>query len=364
MTSDLSFWLRRRQGIGIRMLALGILAAVTCSSVRGAESNGSEDPWSDVEAWMFEIESTVVSVLGKPPTKRRVTRRIFACRKPDKVYLFSGHNDRKNDEYWQREPFNVEFVLNGGHLTTHYKFNRSFNTRQIDRGGQIPRAISNDSLSFVLPTWPADHYAPPQYKRDQMVFVASNAILDAGYRCETESEFVRGVGCVKAVSPTGIDRIWYAEDRKFCVMRRDRCDPQTGRTLSRIQTENVEEVAPGLWMPTKFVSLQFDVSSVDSEPVVVSRSEHTIHDWKLNDEVPADLFEARLLPGSIRSTASSFEQELPGGLDHLDDVAWFVKENGGNRAQGAKNGVWWPLTLGIASGIAVGVFVSVSRKWW
>lgn len=304
-----------------------LLGGATCFAE--AHQNPKDfGPWSSIQRWQIEVQSEHLLVRGKMPPRRAVAGRILAATFEDEFYYFVWHQGDSRWSDWRNEPFNFEITLRNERLTKCNRFNRAVEISRLTQSEELPRLITQDVLFLFLPIWPLNYPAP---RKDERIFPVKTALESGKYAITTNKRLIAEIQCSEFRSPNGIDRIWLADDRPLCVMRRDWFDPKSGQMKGQLNTRQVAEVADGCWLPIEIECIAaFPTSDTSGSRTAMSRTLTRVVDWRFNDDVSEDLFCGKLEPGTIEVAGShEFRQISTGGTEHLDNVANFYRNVSG-----------------------------------
>lgn len=126
---------------------------------------------------------------------------------------------------------------------------------------------------------------------------------------EPTCESVDGVPCHVITEPTLGFRKWIDPAAGFAIRfsekrrRDDDRGPATAEISSRNMHSDLREVAPGIWLPYRMVSVKYAQASDGTahDAVVEERHDTVAVRLAVNDDVPDSLFELRFPPGTIVS---------------------------------------------------------------
>jgi hypothetical protein len=183
------------------------------------------------------------------------------------------------------------------------------------------------------------------------------------YHLLASHENVNGEEC--AVFDNGLDRIWIAYQKGICVMRRETRTP-AGQLMQRISTDKVEEIKPGLWLPTELRSQLFSiVKTSDSGAPTTEFGVHILR-CEFNNDVPESTFNPTFGPGYIKlDDANQFKQISPGGEDLLDNIVMLLVNYVHLPSKAGLADKYTSALLflgGLAAGIGVFLFIIPFRK--
>lgn len=314
-------------------------------------NNGSA--WLTVHSWLIEYETTV-------PNSNKLylpVHRIMAASAPDELYCFGSHS---SPQPWQIDAFSQEFFIQNGKTYHRWPFNRAYATGTIKTGEAISGSLPNDLLLTFVPNWPLTTYKMPAFGSGFELIVpqtlqASQYHLLAGHQRVNDEE------C--AVFDNGVDRIWIAYQKGICVMRRE-MRTATGQLLQRISTDKVEQIKPGLWLPTELRSQLFSIEKTSDSAVPAAEFGVHVVRCKFNNDVPESTFNPTFEPGTIElDDANQFKQISPGGEDLLDSYVMLLVKQMHLPSKAGLAGTHTFVLLflaGLAGGIGSGLFLFIA----
>ncbi len=279
-----------------------------------AQIKEASKPWDTVERWLFEYDAL-------PPTNDEVfspVHRIIAAAAPGAFYHLGAHfSVAKHGFPWQVDPLAQELFIYNGVCCHRWRFNRTYSEKRMKIGEEIDGSIPQDVLLNVIPKWPLSHYSLTAPVEGTKV-IPAEAISSSRYSLVAENEIINNESCV--VFDNGkSDRLWIAAHKGVCVMRREIREPKSGLLKSRLVTDKVEQIAPGLWLPIEFKNQIFAQDKVTLEIKV------RIVGWALKDKVSESLFIPVHLAGSLKcDNERRFTQVSAGGQNLLSEVVDFI----------------------------------------
>lgn len=318
--------------------------------------------WKTVNRWLIEYEATPSAA----NTESIPVHKIMAVSEPGDFYSMLAHFPRTNP--WQVDPFCQELFVHQGSVCHGWRFNRAYSERNMKAGDYVPGTTWKDVLFAIIPRWPLSEYRMPAHPSFGTPTILIEALQSVECRLLAKSEPISGEDCA-VLDYKGIDRFWISTNNGLCLMRRDTRDPRSKKLLVRVLTDKVDQVAPGLWLPTDY-RIQFfsaghrtnkkGISSVagirlDSSTI---EQENRIRILRcvLNDDVPESTFIPIHRPGSIKyDKEENFSQVSPGGEDLLDDIVHFMAKYGNLPTQPVpRNHSWLWLLGGLGTGLCAG----------
>lgn len=308
-------------------VVVGFLCLTVGNEGQAGERGQAPVNWSDVTTWMIEAESE-----GRPvnsddgPRVGYLVCRLVAASSNDELYYFCGHEEDDLGSHWHQEPYNLEVLLKDKTLTRHRKFNRQAEIAALPHGSALPAPIDGDVLFLFFPVWPLKNYAPPRDESSGMVFPVNAALESSDYEENADRELIAGEWCTSIRSKSGNDRIWLAEGKELCVMRREWFDPQTHILQGRIVATRIANVVGELWMPVEVECFRFSPTGTGTEVVPRSRIVTRLSRWTFDDDVPREIFRSKLRPGTVEDLGpGKFRQISSGGTEHLDEIAAYYR---------------------------------------
>jgi len=322
--------IQRSRGILGRTIRIVLVFGACSLGVSiGPDALADDSPrqWSAIEKWMLEVESVHLPT-GETADQGNQwsTCRIVAASASDEVYYFLGHKQETLGTDWRNEPFNIEITLQDGQQVSNHKFNRRVEFLSVPKGTQIPPPLQADVLFFFFPVWPLKSYPPPSQDGLGMTLVVGAALGNASYKSTSKRKLICGVSCTEFASPKGNDRIWVADSKDLCVMRREWFYSDTAALAGQILTRKIVQVSDGLWLPVEVECLTFASPVDNNTSIPTSRTMTHLSNWKFNDDVPSSIFQPALKPGSIEMSKFGVPQQLsPGGVEHINEMAEFYR---------------------------------------
>jgi hypothetical protein len=274
------------------------------------EINRNESAWLAVRSWLIEYETTVPN----SNTLYLPVHRIMATFAPDELYCFGAHSSPLP---WQSDPFCQEFFIHDGKTYIRWPFNRAYSTGTIKAGDAVSGSVPNDLLLAFVPNWPLTAYKMPASGSGFEIIVPL-ALQASQYHLLAGHQYVNNEEC--AVFDNGVDRIWIAYQKGICVMCRE-IRTTTGQLVQKILTDKVEQIKPGLWLPTELRSQLFSIAKTSGSNVQTAEFGVHIVRCIFNNDVPKLMFNPTFGPGYVKlNSANQFEQIAPGGEDLLDNI--------------------------------------------
>ncbi len=294
-----------------------------------------------------------------------IVHRVLAASSNDELYFSAGHEVKLIRNDWRKEPFNIEIWLQNENVTEYRSFNRLAEFAKLSLKSPIPATIASDPVFLFLPVWPLRNFSAPRHDSPSMILIVKAALDSGTYKATLKRDLIGGQWCNEISSSDGNDRIWLAEDKDLCIMRREWFHPKTKMKMGEIIIRRVAEVGPGLWMPVEVEDVTYSSSSrLQNAPVLKSRVLTRVTNWKSGGEVPIDIFQPRLKPGSIELIEpGKFRQLSPGGTEHMDEMAIFFRGTSGFPQQPpAAERLLYNMPLVVAGGLVGMILFHLCRK--
>jgi hypothetical protein len=307
--------------------------------------------WTSVNRWLIEYEIAPSSETAG----FSISYRIMAVAAPGDFYHMGAHVLGSS---WQTDPFCQEYILHQGHAFHIWPFNRAYSEGILKSGEVIPGSIPQDVLLTIIPKWPLTDYKIPADNSGRLV-IAAEAIRSVDYRLLSKSELISGEDCSVFDYKGGVDRIWIAINKGGCVMRREFRDSRSMKLVERIETDKVDQVVPGLWLPRELKNQYFPIDQDKNEDAREWDFSVHILRFVLNSNVPESTFIPTYRPGSIKfDDGNGFTQISPGGKDLLDDIVNFMLKRAHlpSKSFPHSHPYRW-LLAGVASGFCLGLFL-------
>jgi hypothetical protein len=183
-----------------------------------------------------------------------------------------------------------------------------------------------------------------------------------GYVVRPEQEWVDGRWCHVLSHPTGGDRLWLDVDRGCALLAREVDDPKNGALMQRYELRAHRETERGIWLPGLVRTIQYDTTATRDEARkrVVRDGEITFVETEVN-KVDDQTFEYQPPPGALQlNPGKEPTQASPGGLDHLDNLASWIRRHSAPPSPEPKT---WLGYFGIAPAILLILVCEMRRRW-
>jgi hypothetical protein len=249
-------------------------------------------------------------------------RRVVAAKAPDRMYYVNAHGFDGLD--WQDYPARGHWYLTAQGWFNEHPVNRTFTAgAPLGRQDECPGDMGQDLFSFTTGLWLLDQCAPPRWEGRPIVLreVAASPKYST---VRPHQELVDGRWC-HVLENEGVERLWIDTEHGCALLARE-TDYGTPPVLTqRLEASGHREVAPGVWLPSRIRSIQYNWRAITEEgrKQKLVDAPHLVLEARAND-VDDGLFEFQPPPGALDlSRATAPVQTQPGGLDHLDNlVAW------------------------------------------
>ena len=280
--------------------------------------NEVTEHWNTITNWQIEYEA-VHSSLSK--VKGFPVHRIIAVSAPDSLYTMTAHFP---GHPWQVDPYCQELFIYKGRTCHRWPFNRTQSEGEIGKGDAIPGAIWKEVIFNIIPRWPLTEFKMIVDQVSGSPIVPIELLRSSDCHLLTGSERLAGEDCA-IFDSKGIERIWLATNKGLCVMRRDIRDIRSGKLLTSIIVDKVNQVASGLWLPIEFRNISYLTVDGKNESPVEKEIKVCILRFDLNERVSESVFIPRLRPGYLSyDKDNTFTQVSPGGEDLLTDIVNFM----------------------------------------
>ena len=136
----------------------------------------------------------------------------------------------------------------------------------------------------------------------------------------------------------GQDCLWIDTVRGFALLALETHSRESGALAQRFELTEHEEIHLGVWFPKKIRNIQYDANAPTEQ-----RRARKVRDAVLTvihvtaNDVGDGAFEFHPPPGSLLLRSDGHPvQAVPGGVDHLDNLAEWVRKHGTRRAPRSK----------------------------
>jgi hypothetical protein len=259
---------------------------------------------------------------GKYPKGTYLHREIEA-RAPYDLRHVSAHGYDGLD--WRDDPLQQHAYVTKGHAINEFPINRVFAENDARPEEGLPGSLPQEPFFLATGIWPHSGWRPP--RAEGRAFVLREVAAEPEYRVvRPVQELVDRRWCHVLERP-GLDRLWLDVERGCALLARESSLKVGGPLVDRIELGEHRQVADGVWLPGWIRNIQFDFNAPTEEGRrrAYQDARLVIIEAQANREADPLTFRAR--PGELRGAAEGAPtQVLPGGQDHLDDVArWLVR---------------------------------------
>jgi len=232
---------------------------------------------------------------------------------------------------WPDDVLQQNSYLLGGRRYEEYPLQRMYTYRQCGESAGLSATVREEPFYELSGLWPfPEQYLPRGPGR---AGVLRDIALCEDYLHVRDYQEEVGSRWCHVLEKRGGDCLWLDVERGACLLAREIFNPSGRRLAQRIELSGHRELSPGIWMPSRITSVQYDVHAPTEElsQRKVADSEIEIVTMSVND-VDDAAFELHPAAGSLSRSlddpASEFKQTEPGGLDYLDDLAdWVLRHS-------------------------------------
>jgi len=262
---------------------------------------------------------------------------------------------------WQQDPYAQELIIHDGKWRHGWPFCRAYSrVNSITNGEFIPGTTYEDVLLPILPVWPLTEYRIPANDIISTPTLSGEALRMPGYRLLAHSECIGNESCA-IFDYDDIDRMWIATNKGFCLMRRDYKDPNSKEVYERILTDRLDEVAPGLWLPTIYRVQSLDSTRKQNRDTLTREVNVRIVRCLWNDQVPTQIFIAEHPSGALEYEQDHSTQVAAGGEELLMNYVGFMTTYGHMPTKPLPQRHRW---LPLFAGLLTALFVSGNSTRW
>jgi hypothetical protein len=226
---------------------------------------------------------------------------------------------------WRDDPLQQHAYVTKGHALNEFPINRTFAENDVRPEDGLPGSLPQEFFFVATGIWPHSGWRPP--RPEGRALVLREVAAEPEYRVvRPVQELVDQRWCHVLERP-GLDRLWLDVERGCALLARESSLKVGGPMVQRIELGGHHQVAAGVWLPGWMRNIQFDYNAPTEEGRRRAYRDArmvVLEAWANRDAVPPP-FHPR--PGELRSAAEGPPtQVVPGGRDHLDDVArWLVR---------------------------------------
>jgi len=309
-------------------------------------------PWNSVNRILFEYE-----IVDKNFPDQTIHETMALSSQGS---LYKSKAKSTTEVPWQADPFRQEYFIDHGVSCSRFPFKRAYVESSLSAGQELSGSTWEDVLLRILPRWPLTQYKIPLLDTVNTSPILIEALNSDECSVLTNSEVINGRDCVLFDS-RGIKRSWVAANFGLCLMQEEIQDPGSGRLLQKIVTDRIEEVAPMMWIPTKYRIQTFREGARTNEALVEREIEISILRCRINDSVSDSIFIPVHPAGSIKLDESSGRgiQMTPGGEELLSDVINFMGKYAHLPSKKVPSAHYW---IWFLAGIVGGLTVVATRR--
>jgi hypothetical protein len=249
--------------------------------------------------------------------------RVVAAKAPDRMYYASAHGMEGLD--WQDYPERQHWYLAGERLFNERPLNRVFTAEgPLRPEDQLPRVMAEEIFGFSTGLWLIERR--PLRWEGLPIALREVAASPAYSTVRARQELADGRWCHVLENERG-ERLWIDTEHGCALLTRETDYGTPPVLMQRLETGGHREVAPGVWLPSRMRNVQYNwqgrTETERKRKVVDTR--FRVLEARAND-VDDSLFEFRPPPGALDlSRPKEPVQTEPGGLDHLDNLAAWVR---------------------------------------
>lgn len=311
-------------GAALLRLLVASVGAGTGDEYRSSQDTtaivrAARDEWARTQRWQVEYEAVPVTQGGSAPPLHRV----MAVSNRGEIFHQSAHFSDTCG--WNVDPLMQEMIIGGGQVNHHWPIQRRFAKTEARTGMRLPATLDQELILSVIPSWPITNYHVPAgvgMSAERLVR-SSMSSIPADLRCLRGTDRVGDEECM-VLDWRGLDRLWLAPDKGFCVLRREMRNPQTGRLTQRLTALRLGRFENGPWIPTEIENTVFS-SVLGTAQATEVTGRIRVLDFRVDERVSPSIFTSHPRPGSGRYTDEGFfEQVTSGGEDLLDDYVSFI----------------------------------------
>jgi hypothetical protein len=327
---------------------LTLLVPLTCEAMQSAAPSGAKDhapravsTAGQLRAALAEAQEKIRNLRvvyrsydyepGKYPKGTYLHREIEAWA-PYDFHHVSAHGFEDFD--WRDDPLQQHAYVTKGHAINEFPINRVFAEHEVRPDEGLPGSLPLEPFFAATGIWPHSGWRPP--RPVDRAHVLREVAVEPEYRVvRPVQELVDQRWCHVLERP-GLDRLWLDAERGCALLARESSLKVGGPLVERIEVGGHRQAADGVWLPGWIRIIQFDYNDPTEEGRRRAYQDKrlAISEAQANREADPPTFRAR--PGELRGAAEGGPtQVLPGGQDHLDDVArWLVRHAAIARSDG------------------------------
>jgi hypothetical protein len=292
------------------------------------------------------LKSVYVTYQSVPSSTRKsgnhaYLRRVIAARSPGDLYTELRHGHASL--HWSNDPLARCAYVTSGKLYNYFPANRVYSEFALAPEEALPGTLQNLFYFRAVALWPlAGRPRPTLY--DRPICLDDVARDDAYTTLRPELELVDGRWCHVLEREDGVDRLWLDAARGCALCAREMDVAAGGPVSFRIELGGHREAAPGVWLPWWIRNIQYN-----ADPGRTSSSHETLVDTRIEvvdcqaNQVADSFFRFEPPPGALlvdssRGQVTTTTQTHPGGVDHLDATAAWIRRHAAPAAQRSARG--------------------------
>lgn len=279
--------------------------------------------------------------------KGYMLHRVVACRAPDQLFHWTSHGHASLP--WRDDSGQQIARIKNGVVRNEYPINRSFYESSLDlvKDG-LPGTLRNEFLFGGVGFWYLPGIKPPRLN-DVEPFVLSEIAASVSYdTVRPELELVDGRWC-HVLERVAKDALWLDVDHGCALLAREAVDPASGYLGQRLELGGHSEIVNGIWFPKWIRNIRYDsgASTSDKRARIWKDATHDILEVRIN-EIDDTIFDWEPPAGALRVfDGVPSIQVSAGGIEHLDNVAGWIRRTNDIVTAGAPPNHQWSLYFGV-----------------
>jgi hypothetical protein len=251
---------------------------------------------------LFALSATYQQVPARSgAAKGEYSRREIAVRSPDWFFRKNAHGH--STMHWEDDPFAKSRVLIPDRHFLFSHLNRVLEEQPLPVDGVTPEGPDNEALLHWLCWWPFPDWPAPKKAGREWQF--TKLFAEDAYRVRERVELVDSRRCCVLELPH-VDVMWLDLECPQRIMRRDLCAGTYGAVAERLEYGDYREVKPGIWLPHRVRSLQYDAfaHAAHLRARVVRSGTFVLSDVRVNEDVTDDCFSLPLPAGTVADVSA------------------------------------------------------------
>jgi hypothetical protein len=285
--------------------------------------------------------------------------RTVAARSPGYFYHHGAHGHDHLD--WRDDPLQKRIYVETDRWYLEKPLDRLYSGGRLKPGDKLPGSTPSEVFFVATGVWPLDQRPAPRFQDKEPFMLRDVGKCDQYSFVRPQQEQLDGHWCHVLERP-GIDRLWLDVDRGCAVLAREVRNADTGAAMLRFELGGHREASPGIWLPGWIRNIEYDHEAKTAEG-----QQRRVKDGRLKvlevrvNQTDEDFFVFRPPPGAIRVDRKGRpSQTVSGGLDHLDNLARWVREHAWpDAAPAAGWSAAWPLAAAACTVLACEAWL-----WW